>query len=157
MFPRGTPPRIAISTSSGYGDAAPSAAFTSTVGRPPVDTRYTCPLGDRLRQLRKEAGWSQAELGNKIGTDSQRVSRYETGKITSSLDAIVCIAQALNISIDHLLIDDIPRRPLHAENNLGDRLTALNELSGDDLASLLHMLDALVAKNRLKTLAGGLG
>jgi hypothetical protein len=31
-------------------------------------------LGDRIRQLRKEAGWSQAELGDKIGTDSQRVA-----------------------------------------------------------------------------------
>jgi transcriptional regulator with XRE-family HTH domain len=114
-------------------------------------------LGDRIRQLRKEAGWSQAELGDKIGTDSQRVSRYETGKITPSLDAIVRIAQALNVSIDHLLIDDIPRRPLHAaEHNLGDRLANLDELSEDDLASLLHMLDALVAKNRLKTLAGGI-
>lgn len=114
-------------------------------------------LGDRIRQLRKEAGWSQAELGDKIGTDSQRVNRYETGKITPSLDAIVRIAQALNISIDHLLIDDIPRRPLHAaEHHLGDRLATLDELSGDDLASLLHMLDALVAKNRLKTLAGGI-
>jgi transcriptional regulator with XRE-family HTH domain len=113
-------------------------------------------LGDRIRQLRKEAGWSQAELGGKIGTDSQRVSRYETGKITS-LDAIVRIAEALNISIDHLLIDDIPRRPLHAaQHNLGDRLAALGELSDDDLASLLHMLDALVAKNRLKTLADGI-
>jgi hypothetical protein len=46
---------------------------------------------------------------------------------------------------------------LHAaEHDFGDRLTALSELSGDDLASLLHMLDALVAKNRLKTLAGGI-
>jgi transcriptional regulator with XRE-family HTH domain len=114
-------------------------------------------LGDRIRQLRKEAGWSQAELGDKTGTDSQRVSRYETGKITPSLDAIVRIAEALNISIDHLLIDDIPRRPLHAaEHHLGDRLAALAELSGDDLASLLHMLDALVAKNRLTTLADGI-
>jgi transcriptional regulator with XRE-family HTH domain len=111
-------------------------------------------LGDRIRQLRKEAGWPQAELGDKIGTASQRVSRYETGKITPPLDAIVRIAQALNVSIGHLLIDDIPRRSLHAaESNLGDRLA---EPSGDDLASPLHMLDALAAKNRLKTLAGGI-
>jgi transcriptional regulator with XRE-family HTH domain len=114
-------------------------------------------LGERIRQLRKEAGWSQAELGEKVGTDSQRISRYETGKITPSLDAIVRIGEAFNVSIDHLLVDDIPRRPLHAaEHGLGDRLAALGELSGDDLASLLHMLDALVAKNRLKTLAGGI-
>ncbi len=40
--------------------------------------------GDRIRQLRKEAGCSQAGLGGKTGTGSQRVSRYETGKITSA-------------------------------------------------------------------------
>jgi hypothetical protein len=39
---------------------------------------------------------------------------------------------------------------------LGDRLANLTELSGDDLASLLHRLEALVAKNRFKTLAGGI-
>jgi transcriptional regulator with XRE-family HTH domain len=113
-------------------------------------------LDERIRQPRKEAGWAQAELGDKIGTGSQRVSRYETGKITPSLDGIIRIAEALNISIDHLLIEDVPR-PLHAaEHDLGDRLTALSELSGDDLPSLLHVLDALVAKNCLKTLAGGI-
>lgn len=67
------------------------------------------------------------------------------------------IAEAFNVSIDHLLVDDVPRRPLHAvEHNLGNRLSALDELGEDDLASLLHMLDALAAKNRFKTLAGGI-
>jgi transcriptional regulator with XRE-family HTH domain len=113
-------------------------------------------LGERIRTLRKEAGWSQAELGEKAGVDSQRISRYENGRITPSLDAIVRIAEAFNVSIDHLLVDDVPRRPLHAvEHNLGNRLAALDELSEEDMASLLHMVDALVAKNRLKTLAGG--
>jgi transcriptional regulator with XRE-family HTH domain len=114
-------------------------------------------LGDRIRRCARKQAGPRPELGDKIGTDSQRVSRYETGKITPSLDAIVRIVQALDVSIGHLLIESIPRRPVHAaEHNLGDRLAALDELSGDDLASLLHMLDALVAKNRLKTLAGGI-
>ena len=65
-------------------------------------------LGERIRQLRKEAGWAQAELCQKIGADSRRVSLYETGKITPSLDAIIRSAEALNISIDHLLIEDVP-------------------------------------------------
>lgn len=114
-------------------------------------------LGERIRQLRKEAGWSQAELAEKIGVDPGRVSRYEAGRITPSAEALVRIAQILNVSIDHLLIDDIPRRPLHATQDvLGDRLTAVAELPADDLAALLNIIDGLVAKNRLKTLAGGL-
>ncbi|HEY5397574.1 MAG TPA: hypothetical protein VIL16_19480 [Trebonia sp.] len=49
-----------------------------------------------------------------------------------------------------------PPPPHAAENSLGYRLANLVELSEDDLASLLHMLDALVAKNRPKTLAEGI-
>ncbi|HZU60726.1 MAG TPA: helix-turn-helix transcriptional regulator [Solirubrobacteraceae bacterium] len=114
-------------------------------------------LGERIRQLRKEVGWSQAELGEKIGTDSQRVSRYENGRITPSLDAIVRVAEAFNVSIDYLLVDGIPRRPLHAaEHNLGDRLSHLGELSEEDLAALLNVMDAMVAKARLRSLAGGI-
>jgi DNA-binding XRE family transcriptional regulator len=82
-----------------------------------------------------------------IGTDSQRVSRYENERITPSLDAIVRIAEAFNVSIDYLLVDDIPRRPLHsAEHSLGDHLAHVGELSEDDLAALVNVLDGLVAK-----------
>jgi transcriptional regulator with XRE-family HTH domain len=115
------------------------------------------PLAERIRQLRKEAGLSQAELADKIGADPGRVSRYEAGRITPSADALVRLAETLNVSIDHLLVDGIPRRPLHsAQDALGDRLAAVAELPADDLASLLNIIDGLVAKNRLKTLAGGL-
>ena len=114
-------------------------------------------LGDRIRVLRKEAGWSQAELADKIGVDPGRVSRYESGRITPSADALVRLAESLNVSIDHLLVDDIPRRPLHnAEDALGDRLATITELGDDDLHLVLSFIDALVTKNRLRTLAGGI-
>ncbi len=115
-------------------------------------------LGERTRQLRKEMGWSQAELGEKIGTDSQRVSRYENGRISPSIDAMVRIAEAFNVSLDYLLVDGVARRPLHvAEDSLGDRLANVGELPEADLAALLNVLDRLAAKNRRTALAGGLG
>jgi len=46
------------------------------------------------------------------------------------------IAEVFNVSADHLLFDDVPRRPLHAaEDALGDRLAVIGELSADDLAA----------------------
>ena len=115
-------------------------------------------LGERIRHLRKEAGWSQAELGEKVGTDAGRISRYEGGRITPSLDALMRIAEVFNVSADHLLFDEVPRRPLHAaEDALGDRLAVIGELSADDLSSLLNVVDGLVAKSRLRAMAGELG
>jgi len=78
-------------------------------------------------------------------------------RITPPAEALVRLAETLNVSIGHLLVDGIPRRPLHsAQDALGDRLAAVAELPPDDRASLLNIIDGLVAKNRLKTLAGGI-
>ena len=120
-------------------------------------THSPMPLGDSIKQVRKEAGWSQAELGERIGTDPGRISRYESGRITPSADALVRIAEALDVSLDYLLVDDIPRRPLHTpDHHLGERFNHLEELDEEDLSSLLNHLDGLIAKKRLKTIAGDL-
>ena len=71
------------------------------------------PLGERIKALRKQAGWSQGELAERVSTDASQISRYENGRITPSLDALARIAQALDVSLDHLVFDDIARRPLH--------------------------------------------
>ncbi len=70
--------------------------------------QHLTPLADRIKQLRTEAGGlSQAELAERAGAgDARQISRYENGRITPSLDAIAHIAQALNVSIDYLVIDD---------------------------------------------------
>lgn len=112
------------------------------------------PLGDRIRELRKEHGWSQAELAVKIDVDASRISRYEGGHITPSADALVRIAETFDVSIDHLLIDGIPRRPLHdtTDELLGERLHQLAKLGDDDRAALLDVIDAYITRNRLRTI-----
>jgi hypothetical protein len=63
-------------------------------------------------------------------------------------------AETLDVSIDHLPVNGIPRGSLHAAQDiLGDRLAAVAELLPDGLSSLLNIIDGLTAKNRLKNLA----
>jgi transcriptional regulator with XRE-family HTH domain len=86
--------------------------------------------------------------------DRPRGEPGEHSRITPSLDVAVRLAQALNVSLDYLPIDDIPRRTLHIEDHgLGERLSQLAELDDDDRQSLLHMLDALLTRKRLRILA----
>jgi len=108
------------------------------------------PLGDRIKQLRTELGLSQAELAQHVGsTDARQISRYENGRITPSLDAVARLAQALDVSLDYLVFDDQPRRPLHIDDHgLAERLAALAELNPEDRASLLSVLDALLTRTR---------
>ena len=93
-----------------------------------------------------------------IRADAGRVNKYEAGRMAPAAETLVRLAEVLNVSIDYLLIDEVPRRPLHsAEDALGDRLTAVAELGEEDLRLVLSFVDALVAKTRLKALAGGIG
>jgi transcriptional regulator with XRE-family HTH domain len=113
-------------------------------------------IAERLKTLRTEAGWSQTELAERIGSDGRQVSRYENGRITPSLEALVRIAETFNVSVDYLVVPDAPRRPLHSpENLLGDKLADLATLDDDDQAALLKVLDALVTKTKLRALTGG--
>jgi transcriptional regulator with XRE-family HTH domain len=115
------------------------------------------PLGDRIRELRTERHWSQGELAEQIGSDARQISRYEHGKITPSVEVVVKLAETFDVCVDYLLVEGVPRRPLHAaDNGLGDRLAGIGELSDDDRSALLNVLDGLVAKRRLKVLAGEL-
>ncbi len=116
------------------------------------------PLGERIKALRSEAGLSQAELAEQVGGDGRQISRYENGRITPSLDALARIAQALNISLDHLVFDDIDRRPLHTPNNaLDGRLAHIAELPEADQQALLDHLDALLTRTRLHAITNGSG
>lgn len=110
-------------------------------------------LGNKVKQLRQEKGWSQDELAFHAGIDGRQISRYENDKVTPSVDVVIKLARAFNVSVDHLLIDDVPRRPLREPiSKLAEKVLHLDNMSEEDEASLLHMLNAIEAKNKLKTL-----
>ena len=113
-------------------------------------------LAERLKTLRAEAGWSQSELAETIDSDGRQVSRYENGRITPSLEALVRIAETFNVSVDYLVITHAHRRPLHsAEHIRGDKLADLAALDPDDQAAMLKVLNALVMKHKLQAHTGG--
>jgi transcriptional regulator with XRE-family HTH domain len=95
-------------------------------------------LRDRVHELRKELGWSQADLTAKIGADAGQISRYENGRITPSADAIGRLAEVFDVSTDNLLIEDAPRRPLRGpEDALGPKPAELAHLDDNERALVL--------------------
>jgi transcriptional regulator with XRE-family HTH domain len=115
-------------------------------------------INERIKILRKEKGWSQGELAEKVGGDARQISRYENGHITPSADVLAKLAISFDVSVDYLLFEDAPRRPLKVEDeNIIQRLQDLQHLSEEDKASILHILDALIARNKIKSFAEKLG
>ena len=68
-------------------------------------------LGKRIQSARRETGLSQEQLAEAIGKSPSAVSTIETGKRGASLETLIRIANALQVSADYLLADQLPHIP----------------------------------------------
>lgn len=63
--------------------------------------------GEKIRMLRKAKGWTQEDLGDRIGVQKAAINKYETGLVVNlKRDTIQNLARALGCSPVYLL-DDI--------------------------------------------------
>ena len=62
-------------------------------------------MENRLRVLRAERGWSQAELGGHLGVSRQAVNAIETGKHDPSLPLAFRLARLFDQSIEEIFND----------------------------------------------------
>lgn len=69
-------------------------------GRIPVDGAQ---LGKRIRELRLEAGLTQAELARRTGIHRPNIARVEAGRHTPSLETIARLATAIGVPTTRVL------------------------------------------------------
>ncbi|NJM43006.1 MAG: helix-turn-helix transcriptional regulator [Brachymonas sp.] len=60
-------------------------------------------LGDRLALRRHERGWTQAELAEKLGVETETISRFERGHAMPSLKRLASLAEILDASTGDLM------------------------------------------------------
>jgi transcriptional regulator with XRE-family HTH domain len=60
------------------------------------------PLGERIRQLRKQKGWRQIDLAQHSGVHEVHISDLERGTREAGLRTILAIAQALDVRLSVL-------------------------------------------------------
>ena len=63
-------------------------------------------FNEKLINLRKSAGLSQEELGNKLDVARQTVSKWELGETTPEMDKLVKMSEIFNITLDELVKDE---------------------------------------------------
>lgn len=63
---------------------------------------------NRIKELRKERGWKQSELGKLLNVQEAAISKYESEKIPLTNDTLIRLSQIFNVSVDYILsISDI--------------------------------------------------
>ena len=82
-----------------------------------------CELGSRIRQARLERNMSQIDLAEACGISVPYVSDIERGKKCFSVDILLRLAQALQVSADWLLRLDIPQTQYTYSSEAADMLS----------------------------------
>jgi putative transcriptional regulator len=64
------------------------------------------PVKNRLKVLRAERNWSQADLAERLQVSRQSVNAIETGKYDPSLPLAFKIARAFELPIENVFSED---------------------------------------------------
>lgn len=85
-------------------------------------------IGSFLKQLRKENGMTQEQLGERIGTTNKTISRWETGNYMPPVECLMMLSDIYEISINEILA--------------GERISKekLNEIADENITMVLGEL-----------------
>ncbi|WP_290172160.1 helix-turn-helix domain-containing protein [uncultured Dubosiella sp.] len=104
--------------------------------------------GDVIRKLRKEKGWTQQELGDRLGVQKSAIAKYESGRVKNlkrttikkmteifNVDPMVFIDSDAITTIDPQWGDDAANRDYLADKP--DLLAIYNDLVKSDELTIL--------------------
>lgn len=87
---------------SGKVERIPSTKTSRLPARSPIDN---LTLGERIRMLRTQHGWTGADLAEAAGMSASFIVHLELGKTGfPRSDTLYCVAWALGVSMEYLLI-----------------------------------------------------
>ena len=67
-------------------------------------------LNERIKQLRKDKGWTQGQLAEQLGVTDKAVSKWEVGEANPDISLLVKMAQLFGVTVDYLLTGVAPEK-----------------------------------------------
>lgn len=97
-------------------------------------------LGKRIKELRKQRGYTQDFLAEKLKIEPRQLSKLETGKHYPSFETIIALLETFNITFEELISYE------HLQNTENVReimLKSIQELPNDKLKDTYKLLRCL--------------
>lgn len=108
-------------------------------------------LGNRIREYRKERGFSQEILAEKSGVSTNTISRIEGGQMAMSVGILQKIVKALGVDANTLLgVSTEVNETKIWVSAFSSRVQALKENEQEILKHTMNALIESMEKNRLK-------
>jgi len=93
-------------------------------------------VGLKIREYRKKNGWTQKELGKKVGLKHNTIANYELGRNAPEQNMIFKISRALGVTVDDLFPTQEQRK-----NDLEHALMMVEGLEMQDINILNRILE----------------
>lgn len=97
--------------------------------------------------IRKQKKLSQSALGKLIGTSGDVIGRYERGDISPSVDVVIKIADALEVSVDYL----IGKTSLALDKEALKRLEDISKLKDENKNFIYNLIDMALRDMKTKS------
>lgn len=108
-------------------------------------------LSEKIRKLRKKAGFSQQKLADKVGIHITHISRLENAHYQPSLDVIKKLMDIFGVSADYFLNDNMDTYEVKInDQSLASKIRLIDTLEEKDREALAHVIDSMLTKQRMK-------
>ena len=113
-------------------------------------------IAERIRLLRQERKWTQAELAERLGIHQKQVSAYEREVNLPSTDILIKLAEAFDVTLDYLAFESkgSPAKFNIQDRELLRRFEMVDNLSDKEKDLAKEILDLVILKHRFQELAG---
>ena len=109
-------------------------------------------FGQRVASARRERGLTQGELADKTGVHISHIQRIEAGTSQPTVDVLKRVAEALGVSIDHLVLDrasEVAAQRL-TDRELVEQFAAIEDFNDTDKQAIKTVLAAMIVKQRVE-------
>ena len=104
-------------------------------------------IGSRIREIRKSKKMTQEKLAELSGVEPSNISHIERAATKLSLPTLVNIANALEVTLDELIYDNL-KKSAHVSAKLIDEL--LFDCSADELKAIAEVIKTTKSVLRMK-------
>ena len=104
-----------------------------------------CEFGQRLAQIRKNAGLTQAQLAEKLNISVAMMKYYELRAKNPNLEIIRKVSEILEVSVDALLLDQKTHKP-GPESELEKRFDRIKKLPRKRQRKIINIIDAVITE-----------
>ncbi|MBD5542219.1 MAG: helix-turn-helix transcriptional regulator [Lachnospiraceae bacterium] len=96
-------------------------------------------LAEKIALLRKQKGWSQEELADKMDISRQSVSKWESGQSVPDLDKIIKISDIFAVSTDYLLKEEGETEEFASRQGVGSEEETVRSVSIEEADAFMGL------------------